>query len=222
LPAVALLWLPLPLGLARQHRYRSQAPLATVFGLFRAWQNWVDLFRAPAGAFLLMALAIETDPHDLQSESVALYIRGGILGVGTLVQMFRFGGEVNIFAPLCYLSGLTLMVPGYLEGAFALLISWAFAVGTGDCRWGLPVMGVSLAAAGTAFDQFNALSWLTCGLVLLPPLIAVLAQKRILFVARERRLSQEPAAPAAETEAPKEKPRRDSGLSLKSRPSLAK
>src|SRR5688500_15980258 len=148
LPALALLWVPLPY-VARKDRaytYRGRITTSTITGLWRAWQNWVDLLRSAGGAYVLTTLSItgSVDERDLRNRALIIE---GILMVGVLMQTVRFTPGQGFLAPLFYLSGLTAVLQSPNIAGFGILMGWAFGCGLRDPRYVLPSMAVSLLVA---------------------------------------------------------------------------
>jgi hypothetical protein len=184
--AVLLLLLPVPytgFGVKTDGRGRSQS--VTVFGMFRAWQNWLDAIRGGVGAWLLFERSIVVDAS---SASLALYLKLGIVAVGALIQTLRFGPGVSVYFPLFFLSGVTAVVPGYQAGGFAVLFAWVFTGGSRNPLFHLPVLGLSLGVGGYFLTGMTLLLKFSVGLIFAPLLMAVLLRRRPLFVSRERPL----------------------------------
>ena len=217
--AIVLLCAPLPYRLGRGQGYampgRASAP--TMFGVFCAWQNWVDLLRSLAGCWLLFQdKTIVVDVADGRASANALYLRVAILAGSVLIHSMRFGGGLNIYTPVCFLSGLTVLVPasgktdivlagfncGSKEGWFAMGFAWAFALGLRNPIVLLPAMGVALAAAGYLLSGMNLQLQLGIGLVFLPLVLALLTQKKPQIVSRERSIvkARQAKATAPKTE----------------------
>jgi hypothetical protein len=189
LAAIALLCLPLPHSVSKAHAalgYKVRTPHGTLGGMARTWQNWLDLARGAAGAYLLMDQAIDLPAPTPGSQLQVLGIQAGVLVSGLLLQVLRIEGGLRVFAPVFYLSGVTTFLVGSIESDFALLFGWAFALGMRDPRLQLPVMGVALAAAGYFFGGLRPVLTLNCALIFAPLLLAVLCQKRLLFVSLVR------------------------------------
>jgi hypothetical protein len=112
------------------------------------------------------------------------------LFIGVLIQTARSPAPACYLAPVFYLAGLTVEMPGYLEGGFALFFGWAFACGIRDLRFQLPAMGLALLAAG--FFNANLSLWLLLNLALIftPNLLALVTNSRLIFVTRESRTGQ--------------------------------
>ena len=194
-PAVLLLLLPLPLvfGKTKDYRTRGYAPNPTLRGAFRAWQNWLDLVRAAGGVSLLLNDSIIIESSDANSVWLAFCIKAGVLAIGVMLQTFHFGSELNIFAPVFYLSGITLVLPAITGGwdftasGFAVLFAWTMAWGTRDIRYLVPSLGIALGISGVFLRGFDAWLAVNLGLVFSSLLFATLFQKRLMFVGNDSR-----------------------------------
>ena len=184
LPAVLLLWLPLP-GAPVEGLRRKDAP-PNVTGLLRAWQNWVDLLRSFAGVYLLTMLAFGSAPASRGDTGALMGIRAVILCLGMLMQMIRFNDGFALYAPIFYATGLALMTPGYVLGAFAAFFGWALACGLKDFRLLLPVMALALGVSSYFWEGVNRPLLIICGLIALPFLLAMLLQRPLLFTQRPK------------------------------------
>ena len=201
--AIVLLCAPLPYRMGRGQGYAvpGRASYPTMFGVFCAWQNWVDLLRSLVGCWLLFQeKTILVDVADGRASANAFYLRAAILAGGVLIHSIRFGGGLNIYTPVCFLSGLTVLVPasgktdivlagfhcGSKEGWFAIGFAWAFALGLRNPIVLLPALGVSLAAAGYLLSGMSLKLQLGIGLIFLPLLLAVLTQRKPQIVSLER------------------------------------
>ena len=198
LPAIGLLWLSLPLsfGKGKGSTSRARTPNVPLRGVLTAWQNWVDLVRAGVGVYVLKELSIGLEPSRQEEASTVLLAKTVVLSIGVLIQTVRSGPGLTFVAPIFYLSGMTLMLPGYTEGAFAFLFAWAFTCGTKDPKFHLPIMALALAAAGYCLGGLSQALLFNCALVLLPAFFALFWQRVLLFVFRE---SKGPRAHAAKT-----------------------
>ena len=217
LPAIGLLCLPLPLtsgrwGVSVSDRQYYHHGLR---GLFCAWQNWVDLFRSAAGAYALLHLSM-TIGSKAQGVSMTVFlVKAAVLSLGVLAQTIRFGDGLNFFAPICYLSGLTILLPGYMEGGFACCFGWAFAIGGRNAKYQLPVMGAALAIIAPLLGNLSQMFLLNCGLIFAPLLWPVLLRKRILLMSRGAKGSAEEAILRELEPEPKEEPRPNTSAILK-------
>ena len=192
--AAILLWPPLPLSVSLKKSVMSSRrnASATVPLMMKCWQNWADLLRAGAGAYVLSTLAIQVDAKIKGASTTALMLEGVVLGIGLILQMFRIGRGIQFVAPIFYTCGLTLVLPGYVQGGFAVFVGFLFAIGGNRPAYLLPVMGVALAAVGLSLDSTLTLPLLLdCSLIGLPVLLAFLFQKPLAFVAKEWTLAPE-------------------------------
>jgi hypothetical protein len=187
LSAVALLWLPLPVSSGRRLGDPMPVPLPTIENIFRAWQNWVDLIRSASATYALLYLCIKVDSTSPEATANVFWLQVGILAVGVIFQSLRFIPETGLGAPVFYLSGLTIMLPGYVEGGFAVGVGWALAVGAKDPRVILPAISGLLLLTGFCWRGLLTWHWVTALLVVSPVLVSLLCCRRLSFVARDRR-----------------------------------
>ena len=218
--AIVLLCVPLPyrMGRSQGDAVPGRASAPTMFGVFCAWQNWVDMLRSLVGCWLLLQeKTILVDAADGSASANAFYLRAAILAGSVLIHSIRFGGGLNIYTPVCFLSGLTVLVPatgttdivlagfncGSKEGWFAFGFAWVFALGLRNPIVLLPAMGVSLAAAGYLLSGMSVNLQMGIGLVFLPLVLALLTQKKPQIVSRERSIMK---ARQAKASVPKAEP----------------
>lgn len=182
--ALVLLLPPIPFSMAFQkalHKLRRRdfdSPLAAA----GHWQNWVDLFRAGLGVYLLSQWAIELDPEVPGADFKGLAFIATLLSLAVLVQTVRVLRSVQLVAPVFFLCGITLIWGDYLQGAFAVIVGWVFAVGGKNLAFQLPTMAAALAAASFVLG-LRLTVFPICGLIVLPLVLSVLLRKRLLFAA---------------------------------------
>jgi hypothetical protein len=160
---------------------------ASVFSLLGLWQNWVDLARAAAGVYVLTELGIEVPSGVEGVATKALILEGCVLIATTVVQTIRSTSTIQFLAPIFYLSGVTLILPGYVPGGFAVFVGWLFALGGGKAIYQLPVMGIALGAVGSLLGLSLPLI-LNCGLIYLPLILAFMFRKELFFMMSLRRM----------------------------------
>lgn len=184
LASVLLLLPPLPFSADLQKVLLSsrRRTFVTPAAAARVWQNWVDLARATAGAYLLTE-GVTADPNLHAAELNELLMEGLILGVALVPQTVRLMRTVKILAPIFYLCGLTLVLGNWPQGAFAVGASWLFAVAGKNMSYQLPAMAVALLVAGLVLGLGLPLI-LGCSLILLPLVLSILFKKRLLVAAR--------------------------------------
>jgi hypothetical protein len=221
LPAILLLCLPLPLPTGRwtvsvsDRQYHHHG----LGGFLLAWQNWADLLRSVVGAWTLWHLSLTVGTKADGVPMMAFLIKTAVLSLSVLMQMIRFGDELNFFPPICFLSGLTIVLPGSMEGGLACGFGWAFAAGARNAKFQLPVMGVSLAIVAPLLGNHGQNFLLNCGLIFGSLLVPILCRKRILFVSRGIKGSAEAAILFESDPETKEGQRPEPEAVLKSRPS---
>jgi hypothetical protein len=199
--ALLLLLPPIPFSAAFQKTLQSfrRNSLANALAAARVWQNWIDFGRAALGVFFLTQLAVRADPvhPDPQFEYKSLALEAGILGIVLLAQTVRWFRTVQFLAPLFYVCGLTLIFSSLplhrgldigfrdvtWQGAFAVVVAWFFAIGGKNLTYLLPAMAAALAAAGYVLGLGLPLM-INCALILVPPILALLFKKKLIFVAR--------------------------------------
>jgi hypothetical protein len=184
--ALVLLWVPavLPSELNRRLANRGRLPQSTVASLVGAWMNWVDLIRAAAGTYLLAEFCFTIDSEVRGAGSRALLFRALILLAGVLIQVVRYKRELVFLTPVFYLCGITLVLPGYDKGGFAVFVGWLFAIMGKNPAFQLPVMAVTLGVAGYVLGGLGAPVFLSIGLILCPLVLNFLFQRPQVFLAR--------------------------------------
>jgi hypothetical protein len=190
--ATAILWLPFP---SLTDRFRSRSLLAHYSSpemgrVWKCWQNYIDLLRGAMGAYVVIRMGVNVRANVIGLDPFSASLPTVILGLGVLFQTVRLPAPVLILAPVFYLSGLTLILPGSLEGAFALLFGWAFSFATKDIRHQLPAMGLALLLAGIFNNNLNQSIALNAAFVLAPPLLALLLNRRLIFLTNESRYAR--------------------------------
>jgi hypothetical protein len=196
--ATLILWLPFP---SLSDRFRTRSLLAHYSSpemdrVWRSWQSYIDLLRGALGAYVVarMGLKVSTDALGFETLSPSLPII--VLALGVLFQIVRLPIPLIIVAPVFYVSGLTLVLPAPLEGAFALLFGWGFALSTKDIRHQLPAMGLALLLAGVFNSNLDYWLLANAAFALTPPFLSLLLNKRLIFVATDRRHSRKRAKAA--------------------------
>jgi hypothetical protein len=142
-------------------------------------RNWVDFFRAAVGAYVIVAIAMQSPDGRPPSRSV-LALQGGLLLVGLLIQMVRFEGRLSLFAPIFFLQGMSVAVVGGVAGMLAMIGSWALTPVLPGASAILFVQGVLVLIFGYLFGDVSRLQLLMMsGLVWGPVLVSILLSKRL-------------------------------------------
>lgn len=180
---LVLLLPPLPFSPAQQkclsssRRRTAVTPLAAT----RVWQNWVDLLRAAAGTWLL-ANGVQSQPDVDMARLNEAMTEGFLLGAGLALQTVRMMGHIKFLAPVFYLCGVTLVLGGWPQGAFAVGASWLFAVAGQNMLYHLPGMAGALLIGGAVLGLSLPLA-MNCGLIIAPVIVASLLKKRLCVAA---------------------------------------
>jgi hypothetical protein len=184
--AVVLLWVPfwLPAELRSRLGPRPRLARATLTGLLKTPLNWIDLIRAAAAVWLLRHVAIEVDPSVTGAGMRAFLLQAGVLTVGLLLQTIRVRPRIFFLAPVFYLCGVTLLLPDFWVGGFAVFVGWFFAVGGQKPFFLLPGMAVALGVGGLLLEGFSLRIPLAIGLLLLPLFLSFLFQHRLVFLSK--------------------------------------
>lgn len=183
--ALALLMPPIPLSASLRRSLsssRRKGGGTNTAAALRLWQNWADFARAALGVFILTSQALVVDGSKLGGEMKSAVLTGIVLACVLLIQTIRVMKGLQLLAPVFYLCGVTLIMGGYVQGAFAIAVGWLFAIGGKNLAYQLPAMAVALAAAGYVLGLGLPLL-LDCALILLPPILAILFKKRLVFAA---------------------------------------
>lgn len=172
-----------------------------VGGIFKSWQNWLDLLRAAAGTAVLMKMAIWAEIRTEGSGTRVFILQLAVLIGALLLQIVRRNATANrpeqkwqIMAPVCYLSGVTVALSGASSGLFAVVAGWLFAIATKNPQFQLPIMWIALAAGGFVFGKGLAL-YGNLSLILFPLCAAFVLRKRMVFLGLVRRFPAPPVKP---------------------------
>lgn len=190
LGALVLLLLPpfVPAEIAHRLAPNRRPPSAKLPGLLRVRANWVDLLRAFAGTYLLAQFAFTIDPKSTNGDLLALLLKAGVLAAGVVLQTVRWRAEPVFLAPVLYLTGVTVWLPGYAAGGFAMFAGWMFAAGGKSAHLVLPVAAAAVAAGGYLLNANLMLLAVNAGLLVLPYVIGYLFEKPLFLVVKERKL----------------------------------
>jgi uncharacterized protein with PQ loop repeat len=195
-PALAgtflLLFFPPSLWLQRRVlRYLSEPGSAGEFKLWRGaqvWQNWLDLLRGAAGAYLLVFVAFEAE-EDQEWSRLGWII--SILLVALLIQTIRRYRERTFFlAPIFFLWGVTLAIAGPFLAFYGILASVLVGNVASNLEWKLPVMFVVIGVAGYFVPHLGpGLPLLSFNLVaiLFPLIVSFCGRGRLVFLMPEEK-----------------------------------
>ncbi len=148
-------------------------------------RNHLDFARAAAGGLSLALFSFELT---VRTPGVRL----GVLGlqvlvclIGVLIQCIRREEKVGYFAPIFYLIGLSLGLPGeHYPALFALLLVMALNPVIPNPRVFLGAFGLLLLPFGVLFGADITRLLATAVLVCLPPLISLLAGRPLVIYSK--------------------------------------
>jgi hypothetical protein len=122
----------------------------------------------------------EETPRPLPRVLVAVEFAAVLAGL--LIQMIHLRRGVVFFAPIFYLCGVTLVQPDFLIGGAVVAVGWLIALAAKSPIYQLPVMGVAVGIAGLLLASLKLM--VHCAIVLAPIILALLWQKRLVYVSR--------------------------------------
>jgi hypothetical protein len=150
----------------------------------RKRRNYIDLFRAGTGSFALGNYSFTIAPKaPLHTDYKVIAMIGAVATIGVLVQVLRFEGRLGLFAPIFFLSGLTLGLCGLSAAGFALVLIWAIGFTMSSPEGFLTCYAFLLAAFCYIFMDKSKLTVATimCVLVFLPTLLSLLMHKSLVL-----------------------------------------
>jgi hypothetical protein len=186
--ALLLLWFPMLTG-ARISFELSQPVVreVTLQQMMSLVWNWVDLLRAALGTWILGKLAwtitASTPATVDEARNLALLIQAGALAAGVLLQTLRFKRGLVVLGPVFYLSGITVVMTGWVTGPFAAVVGWAVGLASRNARVVPGVTGLVLAVGGYFLGGFGPDLFLNLAILALPLLVATLSLRRLILLA---------------------------------------
>ena len=150
---------------------------------FTNFRNYLDLFRALAGAYSLTQFALLAPKED--GEIAVLLGQAGILLVSVLVQSVRHDGRLSFFAPIFFFVGMSVGTSGHYAGLFAFALVLAINPLIPNPRMFLTSYGLLLLPLGLVFSDDLALVAVNAGLIFLPPLASLLTKRPLVIFSRK-------------------------------------
>ncbi len=158
---------------------------------FANFRNYIDLFRALAGAYSLSQFAFTAGTED--AELGAFIIQAVILLVAVLIQAVRHDGRFSFFAPIFYFLGLSVGTSGHYTGLFAFALVLAINPVIPNPRMFLTAYGLLLLPFGLVFDAPMELVGLNAALILLPPLLSLLCKRPLVIFTKKAKTTATPS-----------------------------
>ena len=212
--ALVLLWMPrqvLRLGSRpvkskrRSQRTEEQDPRkirepgdpSVIFSVeFSKFRNYVDFLRGLAGSVAIMGSTwgVESclqSAGDL-SRTKLLVLRSAILLVGVLIQCFRFENRFTMYAPLFFISGISVGLCGVPVAGFALVLIWTINTGLRSPTLFLTFYALLIAIFSALFLGYKSVViYIAPVIFFLPVLISLMAQRPLVMFARKHHDSDE-------------------------------
>lgn len=159
-------------------------------------RNHIDFFRAALGAAMLMGGMPGIEPAwqsapDAPLDTIRWVTDGrlAILGIAVLIQVFRFEYRVLLFAPVFFLTGLSLGICGFAAGGFALLLAWTINMVLPNPTAFLSVHALLIVVFGSLFlGLANRLALINGGLVFLPVLVSLVFHRPLVKLHKKSRV----------------------------------
>lgn len=164
---------------------REPGDSAVHFGTeFTKVRNYLDLFRAAAGSVLIWG-GFGFSPAMAGGGVKGLVLKGLIMLAGVAIQATRLHrGRVSFFPPIFYLAGIMLGVCGWEVAVFAFILTWAMHPMLRTATWFLTLNAAIVYGFGAFFQgMFSLTAILAAGLVFLPVLLSLLANRPLMIFA---------------------------------------
>ncbi len=152
---------------------------------FKNSRNYVDFFRASAGAIALWSFSIET--HSRDDKRAAFLICCVLMLIGFLIQTIRRKQELTFYTPIFFAAGMSIGMGNYYSGAMAFMLTCALN----------PILTtpqIFLAAYALVLLPFNYYlgaglqkAFVNAGVILFPIILSVLLRRPMVMSAKRRK-----------------------------------
>ncbi len=159
--------------------------------LAATWQNWMDLLRAFAGAWLLSRQVFVLDPAWDEGVYVKFAVVGGILAAGVAVQVVYYSRHIYCLCPVFYLAGVSFGLVDWWIALYGLLAGLFFGAIANSTEAFFLSMAITIAIAGYFFHGISPEWVVACVLLVLPVSIALSIHESLISVIRRRPVSVE-------------------------------
>ena len=148
-------------------------------------QNYYDFLRGSIGGWSVMHCCFSLPPvADAPSSGrlTTLALQAGIFVVAILIQMIRWNGRISLFAPIFFLTGLTVGVCSWQVALFAAVLVWALNCALPNPEAFLLVQAIALAGFSALFlGTITVRTLLGAFLIFLPVVISLLTKERLML-----------------------------------------
>lgn len=151
---------------------------------FARRRNWIDLLRALAGGYAVMA-TVPTLVHtivavpEMPLGNVILGTQAVILFAAVLIQMVRVEEKFTLSPPLFFILGLAFPIVGVKAALIGFFAIWAINVVLPNPAIFLAAYGGGIAILAVFLGAGPRAGALMAGLALFPPVMAVLFRRRL-------------------------------------------
>jgi hypothetical protein len=151
-------------------------------------RNYFDLLRGGIGSWIVMYDCFSLPPAAGESFSgylTLLALQAGIFVVAISIQMIRWSGKISLFAPIFFLTGLTVGVCSWQVALFAAVLVWAVNCVLPNPEAFLSVLAIAMAGFSYLFlGTITVMTLFGAFLIFLPVVVSLLAKERLLLKAR--------------------------------------
>lgn len=158
-------------------------------GIFLVWQNWLDLVRGYAGAFLLYrhAFGLDREAETYFQEFGAI---AGIFAVALMLNTYYSRRHLYCLAPVFLISGISLVLFEWWMVLYSIVAGVVFGRIINSAEAFLIVMAVVIGAFAYFFSSINYTSMLNGVLIILPIVYAFSTQRGLVVVAGRTHVSE--------------------------------
>lgn len=175
-------------------RRREMGDPAVVFGdEFKKLRNYVDLLRGIAGSAVIVGTPYTASCFALtagapaNAAKIVLGLKCAILFGAMLVQLIRVERRITLFAPIFFLSGVTVGLCGAPAAAFAFMLIWTVNFGLPNPTAFMGVHAVLIVLFSVLFNGMrNPLLTVAAFLCLFVPVLVSLMSQRPLMLFNRR------------------------------------
>lgn len=185
-----LLWIPAHLFYSAELRDRVLDTHGSnglpVTRLLPVWQNWMDLIRGFAGAYLVYRLSFPLERELGETYYYELVAIAGILAIAVAFQVVYYRNHLYCVSPVFFLVGVSfgvvdwwIVLYGVAAGLFVgrtINASEAFFIG----------MAATIGAISFVFHGVDPGWLIACAVLVLPVVISLTCQESLVAVIRRR------------------------------------
>lgn len=151
-----------------------------------AKRNYLDFFRALAGAFALWQFSFTYDSAD---KWPVFGLKVALTLAAVLVQIVRWRERITFFAAIFFFAGLSIGMGNYVSGSLAFLLTCTINPVIPNPRVFVSAYGLLLLP----FNYFLGGDWnlvaVNSALILLGPLVSLLLKRPMVVFTRKRNLT---------------------------------